>query len=82
MNCDLHFRQRLNERFGLGGDDLVRQIEVETASPDSFAGFGNSGNPVHRFHWTDKLIYVVRGRTDKGLVTALTGEQYVLGEVE
>ena len=82
MNCDLHYRQRLNERFGLGGDELVRQIEVATAQPDSFFEFSNNGNPIHRFHWTDKLIYVVRGRTDRGLVTALTAKQVVLGEAD
>ena len=82
MNEDLHFRQRLNERFGLGGDALIRLIEVGTAQPDSFVGFGNNGNPIHRFHWTDKLIYVVRGRTDRGLVTALTYKQVIFGEAE
>lgn len=82
MNCDLHFRQRLEERFGLGGDDLVRQIEVATAHPDSFAGKSLNGNPIHRFHWRDKLLYVVRGRTDRGLVTVLTHKQFVLREVE
>ncbi len=82
MNCDLHFRERLFERFGLWGDRLVRRIEVETARPDSFAGFGNNGNPIHRFHCGDKLIYVVRGRTDRGLVTVLTHKQFVLREVE
>jgi hypothetical protein len=66
----------------LGGDELVRQIEIETALPDSFAGESLNGNPIHRFHHQDKLIYVVRGRTDRGLVTVLTHKQFVLREVE
>ena len=82
MNEDLHFRERLRQRFGLGGDEIVRAIEVGTNSPDSFVEFGAKGNPIHRFHWTDKLMYVVRGKIDKGLVTVLTYRQYVLGEVE
>ena len=82
MNEDLHFRERLKERFGLGGDELVRQIEIATANPDSFFEFSNDGNPIHRFHCGEDLIYVVRGRTDRGLVTALTAKQMVLGEVE
>ena len=82
MNEDLHFRERLKERFGLGGDELVRQIEIATANPDSFVEFGHNGNPIHRFHCGEDLIYVVRGRTDRGLVTALTAKQMVLGEVE
>jgi len=82
MNEDLHFRQRLQQRFGLGGDEIVRAIEVGTNSPNSFVGFGSKGNPIHRFHWTDKLLYVVRGKIDKGLVTVLTHRQFVLNEVE
>ena len=82
MNEDLHFRQRLQQRFGLGGDEIVRSIEVKTADPDTLVGFGGNGNTIHRFHWEDKLLYVVRGRTDGGLVTVLTHRQYVLNEVE
>ena len=82
MNEDLHFRQRLQQRFGLGGDEIVRSIEVKTANPNSFVEFGVNGNTIHRFHWGEQLLYVVRGRTDKGLVTVLTHRQYVLNEVE
>ena len=79
---DLHFRQRLQQRFGLGGDEIVRSIEVKTANPNSFVEFGVNGNTIHRFHWGEQLLYVVRGKIDKGLVTVLTYKQYVLGEIE
>ena len=60
---------------------MVRRIEVATANPDSFVWFSSDGHPIHRFHCGEDLIYVVRGRTDRGLVTALTAKQVVLGEV-
>lgn len=80
MNYDLHFRDRLKQRFGLG-KDVIREI-LSKVTPNNFIRRSINGNSIYQVHWTDKLMYVVVSGNHGGAVTVMTHKMYVLKEIE
>lgn len=77
MNYDLHFRDRLKQRFGLGGKKVIGEI-LSQVDADNFVENSCNGNFIHRIHFGDKLMYVVKSRSHGAAVTVMTHRQFVL----
>ncbi len=81
MNYDPHFRDRLKQRFGLGGKKVIGQI-LSRVNPGNFVENSSNGNSIHRVQWEDRLMYLVRSKSHGGFVTVMTHNQFVLKEIE
>lgn len=81
MNYDPHFRDRLKQRFGLGGKELIGEI-LSKVNSNNFLEFCPKGNAIHSFQWGDDIMYVVRSKSHGGAITVMSHKQYVLKEIE